>query len=205
MRQYASFKARHPECVLFFRMGDFYEMFDDDARLVHRVLGLTLTERSSGIPMAGLPYHQLDAYLRRMVDAGHRVAVCDQVQDPKEAKGVVERAVTRVITPGTLVEESLLDDASANHLAAVAFSGDGTDDPVGVAVIEVSTGAFAIFDRPLRDVADELARRDVHELLYCDVGAGDPPERVQRLIDRLAKPATARPSWHYRRDEALAA
>ena len=205
MRQYASFKARHPECVLFFRMGDFYEMFDDDARLVHRVLGLTLTERSSGIPMAGLPYHQLDAYLRRMVDAGHRVAVCDQVQDPKEAKGVVERAVTRVITPGTLVEESLLDDASANHLAAVAFTGDGPDAPVGVAVIEVSTGAFVIFDRPLRDVADELARRDVHELLYCDVGAGDPPERVQRLIDQLRKPATARPSWHYRRDEALAA
>ncbi len=203
MRQYLSFKERHPECVLFFRMGDFYEMFDDDARLVHRVLGLTLTERSPGIPMAGLPYHQLDVYLRRMVDAGHRVAVCDQVQDPKEAKGVVERAVTRVITPGTLVEESLLDDASANHLAAVAFTGDGPDDPVGVAIVEVSTGAFLILDRPQRDVADELARRDVHEVLYCDVGAGDPPPRVTDLLERIGRPGTGRPAWHFRRDEAL--
>ncbi|GAB4544918.1 MAG: DNA mismatch repair protein MutS [Phycisphaerales bacterium] len=205
MRQYAAFKARHPDCVLFFRMGDFYEMFDDDARLVHRLLGLTLTERSAGIPMAGLPYHQLDTYLRRMVDAGHRVAVCDQVQDPREAKGVVERAVTRVITPGTLVEDSLLDDASANHLAAVAFTGDGPDDPVGVAIVEISTGAFVILDRPQRELADELLRRDVHELLYCDVGAGEPPERVTRLIQALAKPATPRPAWHFRRDEALGA
>ncbi|MEE8153694.1 MAG: hypothetical protein V3T53_01905, partial [Phycisphaerales bacterium] len=87
MRQYARFKRQHPECVLFFRMGDFYEMFDEDAKLVHRVLGLTLTQRTEGVPMAGVPHHAVETYLRRMIEAGYRVAVCDQIQDPKEAKG----------------------------------------------------------------------------------------------------------------------
>ncbi|MHC4347798.1 MAG: MutS N-terminal domain-containing protein, partial [Planctomycetota bacterium] len=107
MRQYARFKAMYPECVLFFRMGDFYEMFHEDAVLAHKALGITLTQRTEGIPMAGVPYHAVENYLRRMIDAGYRVAVCDQVQDPREATGVVERAVTRVLTPGTLVDEAL--------------------------------------------------------------------------------------------------
>jgi DNA mismatch repair protein MutS len=99
MRQYARFKAQHPECVLFFRMGDFYEMFDEDALTCHKVLGLTLTQRTAGIPMAGVPYHSVESYLRRMIEAGYRVAVCEQVQDPKDAVGVVDRDVTRVVTP----------------------------------------------------------------------------------------------------------
>ncbi|MDG1899455.1 MAG: hypothetical protein P8I74_06275, partial [Phycisphaerales bacterium] len=114
MRQYAAFKAAHPDCILFFRMGDFYEMFDDDAKTAHAALGITLTERSSGIPMAGVPFHAAENYLRRLIEQGFRVAVCEQVQDPKDAKGVVDRAVTRVITPGTLVDDSLLDDGVAN-------------------------------------------------------------------------------------------
>ena len=109
MLQYARFKAQHPDCVLLFRMGDFYELFFDDAVEIARVLGLTLTQRTQGVPMAGVPYHAVEGYLRRMIEHGYRVAVCDQVQDPKEAKGIVERAVTRVITPGTLVDEPLLD------------------------------------------------------------------------------------------------
>ena len=110
MRQFRGFKEAYPDCVLFFRMGDFYEMFDEDAHTVHKALGLTLTQRSTGIPMAGIPFHAAEGYLHRMIAQGFRVAVCDQVQDPSEAKGVVDRAVTRVLTPGTLVDESLLED-----------------------------------------------------------------------------------------------
>ena len=123
MRQYRRFKQQHPGCVLFFRMGDFYEMFHDDAELAHRVLGVTLTQRTEGVPMAGVPYHAVEGYLRRMIQAGYRVAVCDQVEDAAQAKGVVDRDVTRVITPGTLTDESLLEEGRPNPLAAVAFVG----------------------------------------------------------------------------------
>jgi DNA mismatch repair protein MutS len=206
MRQYAAFKKRHPDCVLFFRMGDFYEMFDDDAVTASRALGLTLTQRSEGIPMAGVPHHQLDTYLRRMIDAGFRVAVCDQIQDPSEARGVVERAVTRVITPGTLVEDALLDVAAPNHLASVCFHGAG-DEPgatVGLALAELSTGRFTISDCPASDLVDELARAGVSELLFADAG-GDPPPRVERVLGALGLPASPRPAWHYRVDDALEA
>ena len=119
MKQYVRFKTEHPECLLLFRMGDFYELFGEDAVVAHEALGITLTERTKGMPMAGVPHHAMEGYLRRLVEGGYRVAICDQVQDPKEAKGVVDRAVTRVLTPGTLVDESMLDDAAPNHLAAV--------------------------------------------------------------------------------------
>jgi DNA mismatch repair protein MutS len=204
MRQHATFKARHPDCVLLFRMGDFYELFDDDAVLANRVLGLTLTQRTEGIPMAGVPYHQLDTYLRRLIDAGHRVAVCDQVQDPKEAKGVVERAVTRVVTPGTLVEESLLDEGAPSALAAVCFdaAGDDADARVGVAVVELSTGRFSVFAAASAEVADELARRSVREVLHAEANQGDAPPRVARILERVSVPGTPRPSWHFRTSDA---
>src|SRR5439155_18926232 len=120
MRQFTRFKRQHPECILLFRIGDFYETFDDDAVTVHKALGLTLTQRSEGIPMAGVPHHQIEVYLRRLIQQGFRVAVCDQVQAAKDAKGIVDRAVTRVLTPGTLVEESLLDESAPNRIAAVS-------------------------------------------------------------------------------------
>jgi len=93
MKQFHRFKQQHPGTVLFFRMGDFYEMFYEDAELAHKVLGVTLTQRTKGIPMAGVPYHSVEGYLRKMIQAGHRVAVCEQMQDPSEAKGVVERGI----------------------------------------------------------------------------------------------------------------
>src|SRR4051812_20552042 len=109
MRQYYRFKRQHPDCVLLFRIGDFYEMFDDDAVKVSKAIGLTLTQRTEGVPMAGMPYHQLETYLRKLLNSGFRVAVCEQTQEASEAaKGtVIERAVNRVLTPGTLVDESL--------------------------------------------------------------------------------------------------
>ena len=108
MRQFRRFKEAHPGCLLFFRMGDFYELFGEDAVRAHKALGITLTERTAGVPMAGVPHHAAEQYLRRLVEQGFRVAVADQIQDPKDAKGVIDRAVTRVVTPGTLVDEHLL-------------------------------------------------------------------------------------------------
>jgi len=207
MRQHATFKARHPDCILLFRMGDFYELFHDDAVLAHRVLGLTLTQRSEGIPMAGVPYHQLDTYLRRLIDAGYRVAVCDQIQDPKEAKGVIERAVTRVVTPGTLVEDALLDESAPSALAAICVDDHG-DDPgarVGAAIVELSTGGFSVFATTAGELPDELARRSVRELLYVESNNGDAPPRIARTLERLNLPGTPRPSWHFRAADAAEA
>ena len=121
MQQYRSMKEAHPECVLFFRMGDFYEMFDEDARIVSKAIGISLTQRGNGLDMAGVPHHAAEGYMRRMVDAGFRVAVCEQLEDPAQAKGVVKRGVTRVVTPGTLIDESLLDESKSNLLGAMHF------------------------------------------------------------------------------------
>src|SRR3954454_3176129 len=119
MQQYQEAKSRHPGMLLLFRMGDFYELFHEDAEVAARVLGLTLTSRDKSIPMAGFPHHALENHLRKLLRAGHRVAVCDQVEDPALARGLVRREVTRVVTPGTLTEDDLLDPRQANHLAAL--------------------------------------------------------------------------------------
>ncbi|NNM27629.1 MAG: DNA mismatch repair protein MutS [Phycisphaerales bacterium] len=200
MRQYRRFKQEHPDCVLFFRMGDFYEMFDDDARLTHRVLGLTLTQRTEGIPMSGVPHHALEGYLRRMVEQGHRVAVCEQIEDPREAKGVVERAVTRVITPGTLVDEALLDESEANEIAAVGPA--GADGTVVIAIAEASTGAFTLVDVSATALLDEIVRRRPSELLYCETDDGAMPAACRHARDAIGCATTARPAWTFRPDDA---
>src|SRR5205807_5745525 len=123
MQQYREAKARHPGMLLLFRMGDFYELFEEDAELVARVLGLTLTSRDKTVPMAGFPHHALEGHLRNLLRAGFRVAVCDQVEDPALAKGLVRREVTRVITPGTVTEDDLLDPRASNHLVALVAGG----------------------------------------------------------------------------------
>ncbi len=204
MQQYYRFKKRHPECILFFRIGDFYEMFDDDARTASKALGLTLTQRTEGVPMAGVPYHQVEVYLRRMIEQGFRVAVCEQVQDAMDAKGVVERAVTRVVTPGTLVDESLLPGEDVRTLAAACFLDPG-DDPrgrVALAVAELSTGAFVVLECDGESLVDEVARRAVTELLYADTANGKPPPRVERVLTALNIAGTAQPPWHFRPEEA---
>ena len=222
MRQFHRFKKQHPGCVLFFRMGDFYEMFYDDAVLAHRVLGVTLTQRTEGIPMAGVPYHSVEGYLRRMIQAGHRVAVCEQVEDASQAKGVVERGVTRVVTPGTLTDESLLADEDVSPCAAVAFHGSGTGrgpdsgggsgsgrglgsggDRVSLAWAELSTGLFQIVTVRADEAADEMARINPSELIYCETADGQVPPRVAQL--GVACPLTGRPSWAFRNAEAFEA
>ncbi|MDO8348674.1 MAG: DNA mismatch repair protein MutS, partial [Planctomycetota bacterium] len=148
MAQYMAHKQRHHDALLFFRMGDFYELFFEDAKTASKALGITLTSRSKGdgaIPMAGVPVRAVDGYLHKLVQMGHRVAICEQMQDPREAKGVVDRAVVRVVTPGTLTEDSLLDEARSNHLAAITVA----KGRAGLAWVELSTGAFFVHECPL--------------------------------------------------------
>jgi DNA mismatch repair protein MutS len=220
MKQFSRFKAAHPGCLLLFRMGDFYETFGEDAVAASRAIGLTLTQRTAGLPMAGVPYHQVDTYLRKLIAAGFRVAICDQVQDPKDAKGLVERAVTRVITPGTLLEENLLDAETPNVLAAVAVleGAEGTHTLAALAMAELSTGQFHVMQLPLAQLADELARRRVTELIYPEIirtgGTGAPsgepgsspiPARLRPIVTALGISTTPVAPWHFRPGEALEA
>src|SRR2546423_3540387 len=138
MQQYQEARARHPGMLLLFRMRDFYALFDADAEVASRVLGLTLTSRDKTIPMAGFPHHALEGYLRKLLHAGHRVAVCDQVEDAALARGLVRREVTRVVTPGTVTEDDLLDPRRSNHLVTLTARGA----LVGVAWAELSAGVF---------------------------------------------------------------
>ena len=202
MKQYFRFKEQHPDCVLLFRMGDFYELFFEDAERVSAAVGLTLTQRTGGVPLAGMPHHQLDVYLRKLVALGYRVAIADQIQDPKDAKGVVDRAVTQVVTPGTLIDDGLLDGAASNRLAAVAFIGEGLDSPASVAVVDASTGSFAVFETPGAALADELSSRSVTEVLYAETATQEAPLRIRRVLDALGISGTGRPSWHFRPAEA---
>ncbi|HRP62288.1 MAG TPA: DNA mismatch repair protein MutS [Phycisphaerales bacterium] len=202
MRQYRRFKEQHPECILLFRMGDFYELFNEDAVVVAKALNLTLTQRTAGVPMAGVPYHAIDTYLRRMIEHGFRVAVCDQIQDPKEAKGIVDRAVTRVITPGTLVDEHLLDESSANLIGAIQFLETGDESAAVLALAELSTGAFTLFDLPAGHVTDELARLRPTELAYVETADGSIPRRVELIREVVGCALTPRAGWTYRAAEA---
>ncbi len=165
MRQYAQQKAQMPDAILLFRIGDFYETFYDDAKTVARVLGLTLTARSKGenpVPMAGVPHHALDTYLARLVRAGLKVAISEQVEDARQAKGLVRRQVVRIVTPGTLTDESLLQGREDNWLAAAYPAGP---NKVGLAWVELASGRFLtqMFDEPA--AIDELVRLRPAELL----------------------------------------
>src|SRR5262249_51258201 len=120
MQQYREVKERHPGMLVLFRVGDFFELFGEDAEAAARDLGLALTSRDKAVPMAGFPHHALDAHVRKLVQAGHCVAVCDQVEDPASAQGLVRREVVRVVTPGTITDEDVLDPRLANHLLAAS-------------------------------------------------------------------------------------
>ena len=199
MRQFDRFKKQFPQCVLFFRMGEFYEMFYEDAQLAHKVLGVTLTRRNQ-IPMAGVPYHAVEGYLRRMIQAGYRVAVCDQVEDPRQAKGVVDRDVTRIVTPGTLTDDVLLDEGRDNPLVSVTLDDDQT---ASLAWAELSTGSFSVATIGRHELIDEMARIAPSELLYVETADGGTPPPIQRLIDAAGCSAVPRPAWQFRPREAV--
>jgi DNA mismatch repair protein MutS len=178
IRQYREIKAQNEDKILLFRVGDFYEMFYEDARLGARELEITLTSRETGkgnhVPLAGFPYHALDNYLGRLVDKGYKVAICEQVEDARLAKGLVRREIVRIVTPGTLTETALLDEKRNNYLAAV-FAGRGG---YGLAAVDVSTGEFACCElrgrQAARLLSDELCRLRPAELVVNAGAQADP-------------------------------
>src|SRR6056297_1549475 len=172
MRQYDEAKQACGDALLFFRMGDFYELFHEDAKTAAALLGLTLTSRDKdkegGVPMAGFPHHQLDSYLCKLIQAGYRAAVCEQVEDPKQAKGLVKREITRVVSAGTLTDDGLLDPREANYLAAVVLHASKKSDEkvAGIAWAELSSGRFYAGTFPVTRIDDELARIGPAEVIY---------------------------------------
>ncbi len=200
MRQYRSIKEQYPEYILLFRMGDFYEMFYEDARIASRVLGLALTSRSKGpsaVPLAGIPYHALDNYLARLVRAEYRVAICEQVEDSKDAKGVVKREVTRLVTPGTLTDETLLDHREGNYLAAVFAKGADGANSAGIAWVELSSGAFWAMCVPADHVTDELIRVRPAEVILPEGSRFDEPPWRDNLRSVLDTAVTSRAPWAF--------
>ncbi|RLS57208.1 MAG: DNA mismatch repair protein MutS [Planctomycetota bacterium] len=202
MQRYLDVKAETPGAILLFRMGDFYELFYEDAETAAKVLGLTLTSRDKGsanpVPMAGFPYHALEGYLNKLIHAGHRVAVCEQVEDPKQAKGMVRREVTRIVTPGTLTDDALLDPKESNFLAAVFPA----RDRVGVAWLELSTGRFQCADVVLGESRREAARPPRDRVSLSFSAASQQPSA---LLDELARirPAECLIPETHRADPAL--
>ena len=174
MRQYLEMKDKYPGMILFFRLGDFYEMFFDDAKLASRELELTLTGKNCGMeeraPMCGVPFHSAETYINRLIEKGYKVAICEQMEDPASAKGIVKRDVIRVVTPGTVIEQSMLDERRNSYLLSVCVEGKGA----GLAFVDVSTGEFFVYeiDRLAR-LQDELARISPKEII---ANAPLPPE-----------------------------
>jgi DNA mismatch repair protein MutS len=196
MRQYWEAKNRYPGLLLLFRNGDFFELFHDDAEVAARVLGMTLTARDGKIPMAGFPHKALDTHLRTLLRAGHRVAVCDQVEEASQAKGLIRREVVRVVTPGTLTEEDLLDPRQANHLAAVTAPGPA--GKVGLAWADPSTGLFHAADFSRERLVDAVARLAPAECLCAEKLADEGTGLVERLRACLPDLAvTRRPDWNF--------
>ena len=172
MKQYMDIKNKHPDCILLFRMGDFYELFFEDARVASGVLGITLTKRGhlneTEIPLAGIPYHSIEPYLAKLIKAGYKVAICEQLEDPKQAKGVVKRGVTRIVTPGTVMEDRLLDGSCNNYLACIQSDGNN----IGMAVVDITTGEFLTYGFSRRRIFDELFRFSPSEIVLPSSAKG---------------------------------
>ena len=182
-RQYHDIKERNQDCILFFRLGDFYEMFDDDAKLAARELDLTLTTRDRGkpkeeqTPMCGVPHHSVDSYIARLVQKGYKVAICEQMEDPATAKGIVERDITRIVTPGTVTESCMLDENRNNYIGCIYEEGG----KFGLSFCDVSTGAFFVTScADVQNVASELGRFAPSEVIRGGNGS-----RCETIDDAL--------------------
>lgn len=202
MAQYLATKKKYPDCLLFYRVGDFYEMFYDDAMTGSEELDLVLTGKDCGLderaPMCGVPFHAADSYISRLVKKGFKVAVCDQVEDPKEAKGIVRRAVTRIVTPGTLTENEILDEHKNNYLLCI-YHGEGS----GIAAVDISTGEFQVTEvRSLREVYDEISRFMPSELIY-NSGFGNSGNEINALKENSGISMSQAPDNSFDKDVAV--
>lgn len=208
MKQYMSIKKKNEDALLFFRMGDFYEMFYDDARIAAKVLGITLTSRSKGekaVPMAGIPHHAAGSYIPKLIKAGYKVAVCEQMMNGTEkddsksgGKGIVERDVVRVITPGTLTEDEMLEDKDNNYLLSLFLN----DNKIGLSWVDISTGKFMVQDINKSCLLDELSRINPSECVLPEnftFNEFDLSERISTDFDAMV---TRRADWEFSRETA---
>ncbi len=199
MEQYRSIKQKYTNAILFFRMGDFYEMFFDDAKIASEVLGLTLTSRAHGksadVPLAGFPYHSLEPYLSKMLRAGYRIAICEQVEDPKKAKGIVKREVLEVVTPGTATSENVIDASSNNYLISLFIQ----NDIFGMSGIELSTGEFFLAEGDRDSILSQIESLNPAEILY----PADLKDNLKQSINWTPQPLlTAVDDYYYNKDYA---
>jgi len=204
MEQFWAAKKEQPDALLFFRMGDFYELFHEDAKTASRELGITLTSRSKGedaIPMAGVPVRSMESYLMRLVRKGFKVAICEQLEDPRHVQGMVERGVVRVVTAGTLTEEDALEARENNYLLALHVMGELS----GLAWVDLSTGRMRTSEVPRARAAEEVARIGPAELLCSNLLEQSQPALAAELRDQLGPRISARDPWSFDRDGALRA
>jgi DNA mismatch repair protein MutS len=185
MKQYQEIKKKYTDCILFFRLGDFYEMFFDDAKLASQELELVLTGRDCGLeeraPMCGIPYHSCEGYIARLVSRGYKVAICEQMEDPSSAQGLVKRDVIRIITPGTIIEGSMLDEGKNNYLC-VLFVNDGATE-AGVCFADCSTGDIHLTQITGDDVALSTSLGVITPAKYCTTM----PPQLSRALPILLK------------------
>lgn len=204
MRQFLNIKEDHPDEILFFRMGDFYEMFFEDAKLASKLLGITLTSRSKDkeIPMCGVPYHSAKSYIAKLIKDGYKVALCEQVEDPAEAKGLVERAVTSVITPGVALDDDFLEPGTNNFIAAVSVN----KKIAGLSFMDVLTGEFRVIEfNNLNELNDELQKINAREVVVAE-GSSFPPKNsngAASLMDAPFKKLSYMGAYDFTSDVAL--
>ncbi|MFQ5962887.1 MAG: DNA mismatch repair protein MutS [Candidatus Scalinduaceae bacterium] len=208
MKQYMSIKRKHEDALLFFRMGDFYEMFYDDAKIATKILGIALTSRSKGekaVPMAGIPHHAAESYIQKLIKAGYKVAVCEQIQDSlrkssskMETGEIVERDVIRIITPGTLTEDAMLNDKDNNYLLSMFLN----DDSIGLSWVDISTGKFMIQDISEVRLMDELTRINPSECILPENFTFKEFDLPKRLSGDFSTMITYRADWEFTRETA---
>ena len=203
MQQYMEIKEQYKDCILFYRLGDFYEMFFDDAITCSKVLEITLTGKNCGLeeraPMCGVPYHAVESYLSKMIENGYKVAICEQVEDPKEAKGIVKRDVTRIVTPGTNLNMQMLDETKNNFLMSIMY----TINDFGIAVVDITTGDFFVTEVDnSRKLEDEINKYSPSEII-CNEAFYISGYDIDGIATRLNISVSSLDSWYYNEESAI--
>ena len=201
MKQYMETKSQYQDCILFYRLGDFYEMFFDDALTASRELEITLTGKNCGqeerAPMCGVPYHAVEGYLNKLVSRGYKVAICEQTEDPKQAKGIVKREVVRIVTPGTNVDAQALDETKNNYIMCIVYIADR----YGISVADISTGEYLVTELPdSARLMDEISRFVPAEII-CNEAFYMSGMDLDGLKDRLGITIYSLESWYF--DDSL--
>lgn len=205
MQQYTGLKEKHKDCLMFFRLGDFYELFFEDAEIASRELEITLTARGgvNKTPMCGVPHHAADAYIDRLISKGYKVAICEQIENPSEAKGIVKRDVVRIITPGTLIDTNLLEDKKNNYLAALYISAKGC----GLTYVDISTGEFLCTQITEQEneqkIIDEITKIEPTEIIYFIDGESHYTNIIESINKRLNVYISEYDSWTFEKDYSI--